>query len=69
MVSSLKKSLIWERTTGYTSQFGRTTHQSDEMHVLEQQIQELREHYEAVRNKASELEQDVEAWQNNFKEK
>ncbi|CAH0522730.1 unnamed protein product [Peronospora belbahrii] len=44
-------------------------HQSDEMHILEQKIDELREHYETVVNKATELEQDVRTWQEKYKEK
>ncbi|KAF1773186.1 hypothetical protein GQ600_2129 [Phytophthora cactorum] len=45
------------------------THRSSEMRALEQQIQDMREHYESVANKANELEQDVAAWQEKYEEK
>ncbi|OWZ19303.1 hypothetical protein PHMEG_0006468 [Phytophthora megakarya] len=45
------------------------TLQSDEMRKLEHQLLELREHYEAVVSKATELEQDVDTWQARYDEK
>ncbi|CAI5738733.1 unnamed protein product [Peronospora destructor] len=43
-------------------------HQLDEMHTLEQEIDELRERFESVVNKTPELEQDVRTWQTKYEE-